>query len=93
MQFICGLGPRKAQHLIEQIEGISEQNGELTFRMELWARKILDKTVYINCIGFLKVKTYRSNMQDEDEDESPQQYANEKDILDITRIHPESCFF
>jgi len=39
--------------------------------MELWARKILDKTVYINCIGFLKIKDHIHHKNENDEEETP----------------------
>ena len=52
LQFVCGLGPRKSLHIIESI---SHQVGRLKMRFEFWAFKIIEKTVYTNAIGFLKV--------------------------------------
>jgi transcription elongation factor SPT6 len=44
----------------------------------LWVEKLMEKTVYINSIGFIKIN--ENNVQDKEE----------FDILDTTRIHPEN---
>lgn len=46
--------------------------------------------MYINCIGFLKIKDRNYHKNEDDEDESPEHSTSEKDILDQTRIHPEN---
>jgi len=74
LQFICGLGPRKSQHLIDRIS----QSRSLKYRMEIFVREYVEKTVYLNCIAFIKVK------QLDDEEEF------REEVLDQTRIHPDS---
>jgi len=51
--------------------------------MELWSKKIVEKTVYINCIGFLKICDPHRRNGDLD-------YYGDCDVLDATRIHPEN---
>lgn len=51
LQFIAGLGPRKAAALIDKI---GHELGYLKMRRELFEH-FLEKTVYINCIGFIKI--------------------------------------
>lgn len=77
LQFISGLGPRKAFHIIQMIE---TETGPLKLRNEFHILKILEKTVYYNAIGFLKIKEWNQN----------DKFYN---ILDQTRIHPESKFY
>ena len=57
LQFVSGLGPRKAAYLLKTIRNSPNFNqGGLRFRKELQIFKILDQTVFHNCCGFLKVK-------------------------------------
>ena len=77
LQFISGLGPRKATNLIEKIQ---HELGVVKMRRELH-ETCLQKTVYINAIGFIKI------LQDP--------YMNDQDAtgvydkLDTSRIHPD----
>lgn len=75
VQFVSGLGPRKAHYLIDKIN----RNQYLIMRVLLaTSPKILGDIVFYNCAGFLKVKrTHDSQIYD-------------FNPLDITRIHPEN---
>lgn len=48
---MTGLGYHKAKHIINQLQ----DNGDLTIRKEIYNRKLVEKKVYDNCIGFLKI--------------------------------------
>lgn len=81
LQFICGLGIRKSNDLIDKIA----QNfpSGVHMRQEVFV-DLLKRNVYTNCIGFIKIlpseETYYSN----------DLYENyQYDILDTTRIHPD----
>ncbi|KAF9115075.1 Transcription elongation factor spt6 [Mortierella sp. AM989] len=56
LQYICGLGPRKAQSLIKSIEA-DQQNGSLDKRGDLVYRKLLTWNIFMNCCSFLRVHT------------------------------------
>ena len=58
------------------IEKIIEKFEKLRLRLELFTFKIVEKNVYMNMCGFIIVHNY------DEEDEF--------DLLDTTRIHPES---
>lgn len=77
LQFICGLGPRKAAHLVDRIT--HEIIGPVKMRRELFPM-CLTKTVYINAIGFIKI------IDDSAIDDNGK---GEYDKLDTTRIHPD----
>jgi len=75
VQFVSGLGPRKAHYFIEKIN----RNRGLQMRVMLITKpSIFEEKVFYNCAGFLKVKRSRDSQM---YDFNP---------LDITRIHPES---
>lgn len=52
LQFVAGLGPLKARNILSKL---SSSDDELTIRKEIYTRKLVDKKVYENCIGFLKI--------------------------------------
>lgn len=54
------------------------QNVDSIYKRQLWMEKYMEKTVYVNCIGFLKI--YGDFVQE----------LEEFDLLDSTRIHPEN---
>ncbi|KAF8928944.1 SH2 domain-containing protein [Dissophora ornata] len=56
LQYICGLGPRKAQSLIKNIEA-DQHNGSLDKRGDLVIRKFLTWNIFMNCCSFLRVHT------------------------------------
>ena len=76
LQFICGLGPRKAKHVLDSI---FKNLKVLRMRSDLLHHKIVEKTVYVNMAGFIIVR-HTDNMTGDDV----------YDRLDITRIHPEN---
>jgi transcription elongation factor SPT6 len=77
LQFICGLGPRKAAHLIEKI---NYEVGPVKTRREIFD-STMQKTVYINAIGFIKIL--------EDSVGNDEETTGVYDRLDTSRIHPD----
>ncbi|CAD6234366.1 GSCOCG00001857001-RA-CDS, partial [Cotesia congregata] len=77
LQFISGLGPRKAQNMLKLLK---HKHLILNNRTELVHKLHFGPTVFINCVGFIKIDgsviTNRSDVYQEP--------------LDETRIHPES---
>lgn len=76
LQFISGLGPRKAASLQRSLV----RAGAIFTRKDLLTSHGLGKKVFINAVGFLRVR--RSGLT-----ASSSQFI---DLLDDTRIHPES---
>ncbi|XP_011070064.1 transcription elongation factor SPT6 homolog [Sesamum indicum] len=76
LQFISGLGPRKAASLQRSLV----RAGAIFTRKDLLTSHGLGKKVFINAVGFLRVR--RSGLTS-----SSSQFI---DLLDDTRIHPES---
>ncbi|KAJ7905577.1 transcription elongation factor SPT6 [Mycena olivaceomarginata] len=82
LPFVCGLGPRKAQHLVKMIERQGENIGN---REQFIKAGLLTKTLFINAAGFLRISQQEDlkpgKLRPDDEHAS--------DPLDDTRIHPE----
>ncbi|KAK6933979.1 Spt6, SH2 domain, partial [Dillenia turbinata] len=76
LQFASGLGPRKAASLQRSLV----RAGAIFTRKDLLTTHGLGKKVFVNAVGFLRVR--RSGLAS-----SSAQYV---DLLDDTRIHPES---
>ncbi|KAG8365917.1 hypothetical protein BUALT_Bualt17G0021800 [Buddleja alternifolia] len=76
LQFISGLGPRKAASLQRSLV----RAGAIYTRKDLLTSHGIGKKVFINAVGFLRVR--RSGLTS-----SSSQFI---DLLDDTRIHPES---
>ncbi|KAF3970489.1 hypothetical protein CMV_005822 [Castanea mollissima] len=76
LQFISGLGPRKAASLQRSLV----RAGAIFTRKDFVTVHGLDKKVFVNSVGFLRVR--RSGLA-----ASSSQFT---DLLDDTRIHPES---
>lgn len=76
LQFISGLGPRKAASLQRSLV----RAGAIFTRKDLLTAHGLGKKVFVNAVGFLRVR--RSGLA-----ASSSQFI---DLLDDTRIHPES---
>ncbi|KAJ3290217.1 Transcription elongation factor spt6 [Borealophlyctis nickersoniae] len=74
LQFVAGLGSRKAQHMISRIESTG---GKLESRADLIKKQLCAAKVFMNCASFIRIR--------KDPDESDDYY----DVLDDTRIHPE----
>lgn len=93
LQFISGLGPRKAKYILDQLR---KKVGNVKFRMQLWVDKLMGKVVYINSIGFIKVQ---SNEEDQDILDStrihPENYVLAKkiakDALDVEKDDKDQC--
>ncbi len=83
LQFISGLGPRKANYLINKIFAENYLNS----RISLLNLKIFQQKIYWNCSAFLKIKKPKKL-----KNSSKKNFNNELDsgydFLDITRIHP-----
>lgn len=54
VQFICGLGPRKAQALLKVLK---QTNQRLENRTQLVTSCHMGPKVFINCSGFIKIDT------------------------------------
>lgn len=76
LQFISGLGPRKAAFLQRSLV----RSGAIFTRKDFLTAHGLSKKVFVNAVGFLRVR--RSGLA-----ASSSQFI---DLLDDTRIHPES---
>ncbi|KAL5977005.1 hypothetical protein ACLOJK_021343 [Asimina triloba] len=76
LQFVSGLGPRKASALQKALV----MSGAIFIRKELLMNGFLRKKVFINAAGFLRVR--RSGLATTS--------SHFIDLLDDTRIHPES---
>uniref|UniRef100_A0A183AT07 Transcription elongation factor spt6 n=1 Tax=Echinostoma caproni TaxID=27848 RepID=A0A183AT07_9TREM len=77
LQFVSGLGPRKALHMIKILK---HKKMYLTNRTQLCLVIELGSRVLTNCAGFIKIDT--GLVRDLDVDDL--------EILDSTRVHPES---
>jgi transcription elongation factor SPT6 len=79
LQFVSGLGPRKAAYLFDTVKNLEG----IFMRVQLLGteknKKIIDRRIFMNCAGFLKIKT----------DPNEFQVGKRYDLLDLTRIHPE----
>lgn len=85
LQFLSGLGPRKAAHFLEFMSNPNMLNvGVLRFRSEVYITKMFEKNVYVNVAGFLKIKT------EQDVDQNGAEEFGKHEALDSTRIHPEN---
>ncbi|GFR31977.1 transcription elongation factor SPT6 [Trichonephila clavata] len=76
VQFICGLGPRKATSLIKILKA---SNRQLESRAMLVTYCKIGPKVFINCAGFIKIDT--ASLVD-----STETYI---EVLDGSRVHPE----
>jgi transcription elongation factor SPT6 len=76
LQFVCGLGPRKASHLVKYFK---QNNLQLENRTFLVVNYNMGKCVFSNCAGFIKINT-----------DAMKQSESYIEILDSTRIHPEA---
>ena len=71
LQFISGLGPRKAKRMISKFKGIGKK---LATRGEIFKTKLLTQEVYFSANGFLKIRIPREDM--------PSGVNNTYDVLD-----------
>lgn len=73
---MSGLGPRKAQRLIQRLK--KGNSSIICTREEILQEHILTTRVYENVVGFLKVSIPQDKRRD----------VSEMKLLDQTRIHP-----
>ncbi|CAG0900948.1 unnamed protein product [Cyprideis torosa] len=77
LQFVCGLGPRKASALLKTLK---QSISRLENRTQLVTSCKMGPKVFINCAGFIKIDTNAVV-------DSTDMYI---EVLDSTRIHPET---
>lgn len=95
LNFVSGLGPRKAAYIIEKIS----MSGELVNRKD--TKLFLNDRVITNCCGFIKIKLYSilksnnfSNLFINNPNVSIASELNKHcNLLDLTRIHPDSYHY
>ncbi|KAI8824048.1 SH2 domain-containing protein [Fimicolochytrium jonesii] len=75
LQFVAGLGPRKAQSFLSKI---SRLGGRLETRAQLIRKSLCGKRVFMNCASFIRIRARNFA-----------RYEANLDVLDDTRIHPE----
>jgi transcription elongation factor SPT6 len=80
LQFVCGMGPRKAPTMLNKISRISN-GGRLESRSALIKNRICSKQIFLNSSSFLRVKAIHFQRRIGEE--------SLLDVLDDTRIHPE----
>ncbi len=78
VQFVSGLGPRKAKMLIQKIRHNARK---LRIRAELFSNHLLGQNVYMSASGFIRILQ---------EDSGDKKSDLTGDLLDQTRIHTES---
>ena len=76
LQFVSGLGPRKANAMLTKI---NRMGGKLQSRSDLIIKKLCSEKVFINCASFIRIK----------ERHFVRTPNFTVDPLDDTRIHPE----
>lgn len=77
LQFVCGLGPRKAAAFIKMLK---QSNHRLENRTQLVTFCHMGPKLFINCAGFIKIDT--NSLGD-----STEAYV---EVLDGSRVHPET---
>lgn len=77
LQFVSGLGPRKAANIISKI---TRNGGVLLSRSDLIHKNIVGANIFMNCASFLRIREKYFNHRRND---------IFFDVLDDTRIHPE----
>ncbi|XP_065201238.1 transcription elongation factor SPT6 [Planococcus citri] len=77
LQYVCGLGPRKATALIKLLK---QNNQRLENRTQLVTMCHMGPKIFINCAGFIKIDT--NSLGD-----STEAYV---EVLDGSRVHPET---
>jgi transcription elongation factor SPT6 len=77
LSFVSGFGPRKAVGLLKNLR---QENIQLQNRSQLVTQCSIGPQVFINCAGFIKISPSTFGMSD----------SSYVEILDSTRIHPET---
>jgi transcription elongation factor SPT6 len=73
LEFVPGLGPHKARHILSRIS----KKGFLSSRLELLAEGLVGPNVFRNCVGFIRIRP------------PSQYVSIEFPLIDDTRIHPD----
>ncbi|KAJ3158303.1 Transcription elongation factor spt6 [Geranomyces michiganensis] len=76
LQFVAGLGPRKAQAFLAKISRGS--GGRLEARAQLIRKSLCGKCIFMNCASFIRIRPRNFS-----------KYEASLEVLDDTRIHPE----
>ncbi|KAJ2991544.1 Transcription elongation factor spt6 [Globomyces sp. JEL0801] len=77
LQFVSGLGPRKAQAMIAKI---NRQGSRLESRAALVQLYICGSTIFVNCASFIRIRDFHF---------AAGYRESQYDILDDSRVHPE----
>ncbi|GFO10563.1 LOW QUALITY PROTEIN: transcription elongation factor spt6, partial [Plakobranchus ocellatus] len=77
LQFVCGLGPRKASQIIKTLK---QNSSRLESRTQLVSMCDMGPKVFINCAGFIMIDTNQLG-------DTSDVYV---DVLDGSRVHPEA---
>jgi transcription elongation factor SPT6 len=72
LQFLSGLGPRKAQKFLQKLKSLGQP---LQTRNDIHNQKILKKNCFVSALAFLKIRVKNSDGD------------QKQNILDQTRIH------
>lgn len=85
LQYVSGLGPRKANYLKRRI---AQSGGALQSRTELLEKRYITRNVFVNCASAFRIpfskRKFAENYQRKDD-----AAVTQLDVLDETRIHPE----
>ncbi|KAI6213562.1 SH2 domain-containing protein [Aphelenchoides besseyi] len=77
LQFVCGLGPQKANHIMQLLK---HQDGVLDARSKLVTLCNLGPTIFVNAAGFIRIDVEKVR-------EVTDEYVEQ---LDGSRVHPET---
>uniref|UniRef100_A0A183IH12 S1 motif domain-containing protein n=1 Tax=Soboliphyme baturini TaxID=241478 RepID=A0A183IH12_9BILA len=77
LQFVCGLGPRKASYILKVLR---EHDGMLENRTKLVTVCRMGPKVFMNSAGFIKINTF----------EIAEKTDGYVEVLDGSRVHPET---
>ena len=83
LQYVSGLGPRKASYLMRRI---AQSGGTLDSRTELLEKRFITRNIFVNCASAIRIRFSLSKFNAQNRREEG---ASGIDILDETRIHPE----
>lgn len=85
LQYVSGLGPRKANYLKRRI---AQLGGTLSSRTELLEKRYITKNIFVNCASAFRIKFSKRRFA-ENYERKDDPGVTQLDVLDETRIHPE----
>lgn len=88
LPFVCGLGPRKARALVEEVS--KKLEGTVVNRRGLLDHEILSWPIFCNAAAFLQINV---SLGDLGISRAGGDHKSLPDVLDRTRIHPEDYRF